>query len=75
MSIYGAVANGVKEFQNHQRAQVDQAYKLSQAPLAGPDDQEDITQRALKLDRIKQNLDFANGVAEEILKNLAQLQP
>ncbi len=75
MSIYGAAANAVQEIRRHQRLNSVQADNLASEPLTQLDSQAELTERALRLDRIKQYLDFANGAAEEILRNLGQLQP
>ena len=74
MSLYGAVSNGVREFQAHQRLHVERATTLANEPF-NPADQEELTQRALRLDREKQYIDFAQGIVEEVLNNLTKIQP
>lgn len=75
MSMYGEVAQGVRVFRDHQRVITDQVRQLAQEPVTQADSQAELIERQVRLDRAKQYLDFANGVCEEVLRCLTQIQP
>lgn len=78
MSIYGAVANGVREHHIHQMKQVANVYDLVHGAVDKPFnslDQNNLTEQVLRMDHAKQNMDFALGIVDEILKNISSLQP
>jgi hypothetical protein len=75
MSIYGATANAVQDFRRHQRLNSVQAEQLASEPITQTDSTAELMERAVRLDRIKQYLDFANEACAEILGILKNLQP
>jgi hypothetical protein len=74
MNVYGAASDGVYTFKKYVQKQTEDATALATLPPF-PETQAELTERVLKLDRAKQNIDFATGVVEQILKNVTGLQP
>ena len=74
MSVYGAGSDGVYNYKKYVQRQTEIAVAEATFPPF-PETQAALTLRILKLDRAKQNIDFANGVVEQILKNISSLQP
>lgn len=74
MSLYGAVGDGVFTFRAYARQQVSDV--LNQANTIPPGaSTEELLRRIDIMDHAKKNLDFANDVVDEILKNITSLQP
>lgn len=72
--VFGASGDGVFSVQNYLRTQTDSAIANASLP-PGPDTQGDLLDRINKLDRAHQNITFAQGVVEWVLRNVTQLQP
>lgn len=76
MSIYGSAIDGVKSFTRYANQRTQEATDLVK-PLTGPNatqGSEDFPEITFRLNRISNDLEYAQGILNVIVKNITQLQ-
>ena len=77
MSIYGSAIDGIKDYTRYASQRTQQAADLvkpltgGSGPVQGSEDYPELT---FRLNRISNDLEYAQGILNVIVKNIVQLQ-